>query len=200
MCRTSAPTCWDRRDPTCWRKTSRPRFVARRKAIPAAPTRRSTSRPPAINRALALSPRFGLEASAVGGAAAGRLALSVRLAAIAALRPRQPPDGQGQSSGRRVRWPTTAPTPGDHESFIEDTYLDRRSAAWRRIDGDWLSAAEALALDLASDTNNTSLVLAFEWGAPGKGRVLLFAADAQVGNWLSWRDQSYGERREGEGR
>jgi hypothetical protein len=34
--------------------------------------------------------------------------------------------------------------------------------------------------------NNTSLVLAFELGEPGRGQVLLFAADAQVGNWLSW--------------
>ena len=33
-------------------------------------------------------------------------------------------------------------------------------------------------------TNNASLVLAFEMG-PG-GKVLLFAADAQRGNWLSW--------------
>ena len=36
-------------------------------------------------------------------------------------------------------------------------------------------------------------MLAFEWGPPGRGRVLLFAADAQVGNWLSWRDQQYGD-------
>ena len=43
-----------------------------------------------------------------------------------------------------------------------------------------------------SDTNNGSLVLAFELGdEPGTGEVLLFAADAQVGNWLSWHDQAY---------
>jgi hypothetical protein len=72
-------------------------------------------------------------------------------------------------------------------------YFDA-AAAWRRIDGDWLSATEQLALDLSSDTNNTSLVLAFEWGDPGSGVVLLFAADAQVGSWLSWRDQEYDER------
>ncbi|WP_114953895.1 hypothetical protein [Sphingosinicella terrae] len=58
----------------------------------------------------------------------------------------------------------------------------------RRIDNDWMQAAGALALKLDSDTNNTSLVLAFE--LPG-GEVLLFAADAQVGNWLSWHDQTY---------
>jgi len=77
-------------------------------------------------------------------------------------------------------------------TFIEKAYLDPRSN-WRRIDGDWLGAAGTFALDLAADTNNTSLALAFEWGPPRKGRVLLFAADAQVGNWLSWRDQPYGD-------
>jgi hypothetical protein len=46
-----------------------------------------------------------------------------------------------------------------------------------------------LALDLDNATNNTSLALAIELG-PG-GKVLLFPADAQVGNWFSWRDQSW---------
>ena len=39
-------------------------------------------------------------------------------------------------------------------------------------------------MQLDSDTNNTSLVLAFE--LVDSGQVLLFPADAQVGNWLSW--------------
>ncbi|MFL5968744.1 MAG: MBL fold metallo-hydrolase [Gaiellaceae bacterium] len=56
-------------------------------------------------------------------------------------------------------------------------------AAWRRVDRDWLGYAGPLALQLDSDTNNTSLVLAFE--LPG-GDVILFPGDAQVGNWLSW--------------
>ena len=55
---------------------------------------------------------------------------------------------------------------------------------WRRIDTDWLASSEELALALQSATNNTSLVLAIE--LPSK-EVLLFAADAQVGNWLSWQ-------------
>jgi len=38
---------------------------------------------------------------------------------------------------------------------------------------------------LQSATNNTSLVLAIEFGG---GDVLLFAGDAQVGNWLSWQN------------
>jgi glyoxylase-like metal-dependent hydrolase (beta-lactamase superfamily II) len=67
----------------------------------------------------------------------------------------------------------------------------------RRIDTDWAGAAGALALKLDSDTNNGSLVLAFELGdEPGKGPVLLFAADAQVGNWQSWHDQAYPETEE----
>jgi hypothetical protein len=59
---------------------------------------------------------------------------------------------------------------------------------WRRIEHDWLGLAGSLALQLDSDTNNTSLALAFELGKPGKGRVLLFPGDAQVGNWLSWHE------------
>jgi hypothetical protein len=54
---------------------------------------------------------------------------------------------------------------------------------WRQIEDDWLKAADQLSLQLDSDTNNTSLALAFE--LPSR-RVLLFPGDAQVGNWLSW--------------
>ncbi len=57
---------------------------------------------------------------------------------------------------------------------------------WRRVDNDWMGAVETLALALDKYTNNTSLALAFE--LVESGRVLLFAADAQVGNWLSWQD------------
>lgn len=66
--------------------------------------------------------------------------------------------------------------------------------AWRQIDTDWLFSAEQLALDLDSHTNNTSVALAFELGPPGQGPVLLFAADAQVGSWLSWGDLSWGKQ------
>jgi hypothetical protein len=61
----------------------------------------------------------------------------------------------------------------------------KNSQAWRRIDANWLDSSSALALQLDSATNNTCLVLAFQLG---NGDVLLFAADAQVGNWLSWQD------------
>jgi hypothetical protein len=60
------------------------------------------------------------------------------------------------------------------------------AAAWRRIDDDWLGSAEELALQLDNSINNTSLVLAIEFVKSQK--VMLFAADAQVGNWLSWHD------------
>ncbi len=56
--------------------------------------------------------------------------------------------------------------------------------AARKIDRDWLNAAAEMALQIDSDTNNTSLVLAFELGEGGP--VLLFVGDAQIGNWLSW--------------
>jgi hypothetical protein len=61
--------------------------------------------------------------------------------------------------------------------------------SWRRVDHDWLGVSADLAMQLDSRTNNTSLVLAFEF--IDTGRVLLFAADAQVGNWLSWQDVSW---------
>jgi hypothetical protein len=68
-------------------------------------------------------------------------------------------------------------------------WLERPQNMWRAINLDWLRAMSGLALDLDNATNNTSLALAIELG-PG-GKVLLFPADAQVGNWLSWRDQSW---------
>ena len=61
-----------------------------------------------------------------------------------------------------------------------------KAETWRRIDSDWTNQAETLALFLDTYTNNSSLVLAFELVESGK--VLLFAADAQIGNWTSWAD------------
>jgi hypothetical protein len=63
---------------------------------------------------------------------------------------------------------------------------------WRRIDGLGLGGAAAFALQLDSDTNNTSLALAFELA---DGRALLFPADAQVGNWESWHADARGKPR-----
>jgi hypothetical protein len=59
---------------------------------------------------------------------------------------------------------------------------------WRQIDTAWLVGSAELALQLDSLTNNTSLVLAIELADKD---VLLFVADAQVGNWLSWQDLNW---------
>lgn len=67
--------------------------------------------------------------------------------------------------------------------------IDKRADDWRRIDDDWLGASAEIALQLDSYTNNTSLVMAIELIETGK--VLLFVADAQVGNWLSWNALSW---------
>lgn len=87
--------------------------------------------------------------------------------------------------------PPGAPDPkSDTSSFFENFYVGGTTdQSWRRIDGDWLEGARDLALKLDNATNNTSLVLALELEATGK--VLLFAADAQVGSWLSWMDLAW---------
>ena len=74
------------------------------------------------------------------------------------------------------------------ESFVSDTYDDPQQT-WRQIEDDWLTAFGQLALDLDNDTNNTSLVLAFEFVETGE--VLLFVGDAQIGNWKSWADVEF---------
>lgn len=75
----------------------------------------------------------------------------------------------------------------DLPDTVSNRYYDADESS-RRIDGDWLGVAESLGLKVDDDVNNTSLALAIE--GPGR-HVLLFPADAQVGNWLSWHDQDY---------
>jgi hypothetical protein len=67
--------------------------------------------------------------------------------------------------------------------------IEETTQGWRRIGLSWLDGTEALALVLDKITNNTSLVLALEIGPKQAtdNPVVLFAADAQVGNWLSWQ-------------
>lgn len=83
-----------------------------------------------------------------------------------------------------------SPLPGALTEFLRERYFGPEEAtpatdiAWRRIDGDWLAVTGQLALALDSATNNTSVALAIQVAATGD--VLLFPADAQVGNWLSW--------------
>jgi hypothetical protein len=94
--------------------------------------------------------------------------------------------------------PGSAPDPFDPYYRVQNPRVRGRPVldsyfapanSWRRIDGDWLATAGELALNLDSDTNNTSLVLAFEaWTG---GPVLLMVGDAQVGNWLSWQALSW---------
>jgi len=61
---------------------------------------------------------------------------------------------------------------------------------WRSVATDWLQNAGTLALNLDSYTNNTSLAMAIEFEDSGK--VLLFPADAQIGNWISWTETAEG--------
>ncbi|MEO6670127.1 MAG: MBL fold metallo-hydrolase, partial [Ferruginibacter sp.] len=55
---------------------------------------------------------------------------------------------------------------------------------WRQIEYDWLDSAGELAIALTDFVNNTSLAFAIELN----NQVMLFPADAQSGNWLSWHD------------
>ena len=73
--------------------------------------------------------------------------------------------------------------PGQINSKFIAEY-NNRNDRWRQISLEWLEEADLIALYLDSFTNNSSLVLAFELVQSGK--VLLFAADAQTGNWTSW--------------
>lgn len=77
---------------------------------------------------------------------------------------------------------------GDARGGFASAYFNPRED-WRRIDNDWLNTAAHIALWMDKSTNNTSLVLAIELLPAGK--VLLMTADAQVGNWLSWRDVKF---------
>lgn len=81
---------------------------------------------------------------------------------------------------QRHYWSDAAPEGDERECVTQ---------GWRRIDRAWMGGVSQLALKLDEDTNNTSLVVAIELSKPEEdGPVLLFAGDAQVGNWLSWKD------------
>lgn len=75
-----------------------------------------------------------------------------------------------------------------YDKLFQEFFPKHTDPAWRRLGLDGMADLERLALNLDGDTNNTSLALAFELG---DGRVLLFPADAQVGNWLSWQDHAW---------
>ncbi|MGO4123849.1 MBL fold metallo-hydrolase [Inquilinus sp. YAF38] len=85
--------------------------------------------------------------------------------------------------------PEAEPKPAGRRRAPIDANLTDQT--WRRIDMDWLAMSSTLAMQLDDRTNNTSLVLAFE--SVETGRVMLFAADAQIGSWLSWQDLRWGQ-------
>ncbi|AXY76807.1 hypothetical protein D3H65_23660 [Paraflavitalea soli] len=86
---------------------------------------------------------------------------------------------------KRYRW--QGPMKGEQEDpeGVWNLYYNK-DHDWRSIENDWLHNAGALALNLDSYTNNTSLVIAIE--LEDSDKVLLFPADAQIGNWLSWTE------------
>jgi beta-lactamase superfamily II metal-dependent hydrolase len=66
-------------------------------------------------------------------------------------------------------------------------FYHSKDISWRQIEEDWLETAEQLAIAVNTYTNNTSLAMAIEF--EGSGKVLLFPADAQSGNWISWHNE-----------
>jgi hypothetical protein len=97
------------------------------------------------------------------------------------------PTAESESARRPIDFPALA------------TYFDDVNH-WRRIDADWLFAAEEYAAWVDNLINNTSLALAFELPPrhdDAERNVLLFAADAQVGNWLSWDELGAWQARDG---
>ena len=112
--------------------------------------------------------------------------ISLADAFLAAL---DPHDERAQPFAKSLRKPMSQLAPAMREASEEssrtgiDGYLDEANE-WRRIDDAWLAVGEHLALQLDSATNNTSLVLAFEFDESKE--VLLFVGDAQAGNWRSW--------------
>jgi len=90
--------------------------------------------------------------------------------------------------------PQNVKTETKYQDFFREHYgfsnEKGQEEEWRRIDDDWLATTgEELALKIGNYTNNTSLVLAFELTDTQPHKFLLFAADAQSSNWLSWYDK-----------
>ncbi|MGF7147206.1 hypothetical protein FHS96_000815 [Sphingomonas zeicaulis] len=71
-------------------------------------------------------------------------------------------------------------------------FLCGRWQGYRQIGNVMAPVENALAIRMDSNTNNSSLVIAF---ALPDGTTMLFAADAQVGNWLSWEKVDYADHK-----
>ncbi len=95
----------------------------------------------------------------------------------------EPPAPDRSGNPFDSNWELSEEAATDAYALIRSYRLDN---PWRQIDDEWLANAATIALNLDGDTNNTSLVLAIE--LVNSGKVLLFAADAQAGNWSSWAD------------
>jgi metallo-beta-lactamase superfamily protein len=99
-------------------------------------------------------------------------------------------EAQAQSPfSPRYRWRTykqikSARRKDSPEKWARDRYFGTGSEDIdRRIDDRYDMEFNRLAIRMDSNTNNSSLVLAIELP---DGSTMIFAADAQVGNWLSW--------------
>jgi hypothetical protein len=103
-----------------------------------------------------------------------------------AARARQQQSRDEQHYPFNEQYKRRAPQAGSEALQVLGRRYRSRGDAWRTIDDDWMQQGQTLALFLDTFTNNSSLVLAFELVESGK--VLLFVADAQTGNWLSWKN------------
>jgi Metallo-beta-lactamase superfamily len=106
-----------------------------------------------------------------------------------ATAPFDTPEGSDLSDVRSVKAASLTNKQVRTAAQIVHDFYYRRAASWRRIDHDWLGVSADLAMQLDDRTNNSSLVLAFEF--LDTKRVMLFVGDAQVGNWLSWQNVSW---------
>lgn len=93
---------------------------------------------------------------------------------------------------RSVKQINKANRTGSSEKWVRDRYFGTADGELdRRIDDRYDLEFNRLAIRMDSNTNNSSLVLAIELP---DGSTMIFAADAQVGNWLSWKDVSFKEK------
>lgn len=76
---------------------------------------------------------------------------------------------------------------GSKEKSSFNKMYNSRDMKWRQIEEDWVDSTGDMAIALNRCTNNTSLAMAIEFKSSEK--VLLFPADAQSGNWMSWHNK-----------
>ena len=88
-------------------------------------------------------------------------------------------------------------TASEAEKWVHRRYFrsDSSKDFYRRIDDRYEIEFNRLSIRMDSNTNNSSLVLAIELP---DGAIMIFAADAQVGNWLSWGGVAFKEVENGQ--